>query len=120
RVLASSLTLAAVIVVAAQARAADPVAPAASTSVAAAPAPLAPPPAPPAPPYSLPWQLRPVAAATAIRSDTSVAFYENAAGQSGTTVATMLLASYKVTPSLAPLVRLGFVQNDAPGATTDG
>jgi hypothetical protein len=76
--------------------------------------------APPAPPYSLPWQLRPAAPASVVRSDTSVAFYDGTAGQAGSTVATMLLASVKVTPSLAPLLRLGFVQNDAPGATADG
>src|SRR5260221_7723797 len=56
--------------------------------------------APPAPPYSLPWQLRPAAPASVVRSDTSVAFYDGAAGQAGSTVATMLLASAKVTPSL--------------------
>jgi hypothetical protein len=73
----------------------------------------------PAPPYSLPWQLRPVAAATALRSDTTVAFYDtNNVG--GSTVATMFLGSYKLTPNLAPLVRLGFVQNGAPGAAPDG
>lgn len=77
------------------------------------------PPAPPPPPYSLPWQLRPVTVGTVIRSDTSVAFYDNAMG-SGSTVATMLLGSYKLTPNIAPLVRLGFVQNGAPGATPDG
>jgi len=77
-------------------------------------------PTPPPPPYSLPWQLRPVAAANVVRSDTAVAFYDNGAGAAGSTVATMLLASYKLTPSLAPLVRLGFVQNDAPAMGADG
>jgi hypothetical protein len=77
-------------------------------------------PAPPPPPYSIPWQLRPVAAANVVRSDTAVAFYDNGAGASGSTVATMLLASYKVTPTLAPMVRLGFVQNDAPAMGADG
>jgi len=77
-------------------------------------------PAPPPPPYSLPWQLRPVAAANVLRSDTAVAFYDNGMGATGSTVATMLLGSYKVTPSLAPMVRLGFVQNDAPAAGMDG
>jgi len=80
----------------------------------------APAPTPPPAPYSLPWQLRPVAAANVVRSDTSVAFYDNGAGANGSTVATMLLASYKLTPSLAPLVRLGFVQNDAPAMGADG
>jgi hypothetical protein len=77
-------------------------------------------PAPPPPPYSLPWQLRPVAAANVVRSDTAVAFYDNGMGAKGNTVATMLLGSYKVTPSLAPMIRLGFVQNDAPAAGSDG
>jgi hypothetical protein len=107
--------LSAITLAASQARAADPVAPAATAAVTPAAPPAPPPPAPPPPPYSLPWQLRPVTAATVARSDTSVAFYKNAAGQSGSTVATMLLGSYKVTPTLAPLVRLGFVQNGAPG-----
>jgi hypothetical protein len=31
-----------------------------------------------------------------------------------------LLASYKVTPSLAPMVRIGFTGNDAPGMLADG
>jgi hypothetical protein len=77
-------------------------------------------PAPPPPPYSLPWQLRPAAAANVVRSDTTAAFYDNGMGAKGSTVATMLLASYKVTPSLAPMVRLGFVQNDAPATGADG
>ena len=76
----------------------------------------APPPAPP--PYSLPWQLRPVAAANVVRSDTAVAFYENPmSGESGSTVASMLLGSYKVTPDFAPLVRLGVVSASAPSGT---
>jgi hypothetical protein len=65
-------------------------------------------------PYSLPWQLRPALAVNVVRSDTTVAFYENAASSKGTTVASMLLASYRVTPEIAPLVRLGFVQNSPP------
>ena len=101
---------------AATARAAEPAA-TAVTGAAPTPATL---PAPPPAPYSLPWQLRPVTAATVVRSDTAVALYENAAGQQGSTVATMLLGSYKVTPTLAPLVRLGFTQNSAPGTDPSG
>ena len=75
---------------------------------------------PPKAPYSLPWQLRPVAPGSVVRSDTTFAFYENPAnGESGSTVASTLLASYKVADSLAPLVRFGVVSNsppDAPGA----
>jgi hypothetical protein len=93
--------------------------PAATAVAGGAPTPIAAPPAPPAP-YSLPWQLRPVTVGTVLRSDTAVALYENAAGQQGSTVATMLLGSYKVTPNLAPLVRAGFVQNSAPGTDPSG
>jgi hypothetical protein len=80
---------------------------------APAPQPTAETPAAPAP-YSLPWQLRPVVAGNVIRSDTSFAFYENAAGDSGSTVASMLLASYKVASDLAPLVRVGVVSSSPP------
>jgi hypothetical protein len=90
----------------------------AATAVATAGPPAAAP-APPPPPYSLPWQLRPVAAANVLRSDTAVALYDTA-GASGSTVASMFLASYKVTPSLAPLVRFGYSQNDAPAMGADG
>jgi len=88
-------------------------------SAVASPMPEVAPAPPPAPPYSLPWQLRPIAAATAIRSDSSVAFYDTN-GASGNTVATLLAGSYQLTPRLAPLVRLGFVQNDAPGTAPGG
>jgi hypothetical protein len=87
---------------------------------AQAPEPDAPATPPKKPPYSLPWQLRPVVPATVVRSDTAFAFYENpTSGESGSTVASTLLLSYKVMDSLAPLVRLGVVSNsppDAPGA----
>lgn len=79
-----------------------------------APAPSPPPPPAPPAPYSLPWQLRPVTPATALRSDTAVALMKNAAEKSGSTIATLLGASYKVTPELAPFVRLGLVENAPP------
>jgi hypothetical protein len=63
-------------------------------------------------PYSLPWQLRPSAAISVVRSDTAVALSQPVDGGQGVTVASMLLASYKVTPQLAPFVRLGAVRND--------
>lgn len=84
---------------------------------AEAPAPEATPAKPKPPPYSLPWQLRPVVAASVVRSDTAVAFYKDNAGkESGTTVASMLLASYKVTDELAPLVRIGVASNSPPSS----
>jgi hypothetical protein len=69
------------------------------------------------PPYSLPWQLRPAVAASVVRSDTAFAFYKDAAGkESGSTIASMLLASYKVTDEFAPLVRIGVAQNSPPSS----
>ena len=83
--------------------------------------------APPAPaPYSLPWQLRPAAAATAVRSDTAFARYEDARANGGFTVASTLLASYKVPGTgegwagLAPLVRLAVVNDSPPSTVTTG
>jgi hypothetical protein len=90
---------------------------------APAPAAEAPPPEPAAakpkpPPYSLPWQLRPAVVGNVVRSDTAFAFYKDAAGkESGSTVASMLLASYKVTESFAPMVRVGFVSNSPPSSS---
>jgi hypothetical protein len=69
-------------------------------------------------PYSLPWQLRPAAPVTALRSDTSLAFYDQ--GGKGSTTVSTLLFSYKVLPNLAPLVRLGIVQNSPANSSLDG
>lgn len=71
-------------------------------------------------PVSLPWQVRPIGAATVLRSDTSLAFYENAASQRGTTVASLLTAAYRIpgtgpaTAGLAPFVRVAFVADSPP------
>jgi len=77
-----------------------------------------PPAKPKPPPYSLPFQLRPVVAGNVVRSDTAIAFYKTPSAapteDSGTTVASMLLLSYKVAEGLAPLVRLGIVSNSPP------
>jgi hypothetical protein len=67
--------------------------------------------APPAP-YTPPWQLRPAIAVSVFRSDTAVAFYDDATGD-GVTVASTLLASYKLTPTLAPFARFA-VTHDTP------
>lgn len=74
------------------------------------------------PPYSLPWQLRPVIAGNALRSDTSIMMVKPSGADSGsTTIATSLLFSYKVTDELAPLVRLGYVTHSPakPSAVED-
>lgn len=66
------------------------------------------------PPYSLPWQLRPVTAGNVVRSDTAIGFYETPTGRGGTAVASTLLASYKIRPEFAPLIRVGLVSNSPP------
>jgi hypothetical protein len=100
--------------------AAEGLAPADGVAVTAAPpAPVAAPSTPP-PPYSLPWQLRPAAPGTVLRVDTSYATYNDPVTHNdGSTVASMVLASYKVTPNLAPLVRVGFIANDAGAPVYD-
>ncbi len=74
-------------------------------------------PKPPPAPYSLPWALRPAAVANVVRSDNSFALFKNPKNDDkGFTYVSMLLGSYAVTPSFAPLVRLGIVRDSAPGA----
>jgi hypothetical protein len=81
--------------------------------------PIAPQPPSPKPPYSIPFQLRPAAAVTVLRTDTSFAFYDDpVSGAEGSTVASTLLGSYKLTDNISPIVRLGMVSNSPPG--TDG
>jgi hypothetical protein len=64
--------------------------------------------APPAA-YSVPWQIRPAAALTVFRSDTSLALARDAKGERTSTVVSSILGSYKLTSDFAPLVRLAFV-----------
>jgi hypothetical protein len=72
------------------------------------------------PPYSLPWQLRPVTAGNVVRVDSAVAAFNDANGNLDVAVTTTLAASYQLTRDWAPMLRLGFVGNDAPGAALDG
>jgi hypothetical protein len=108
-----------------------PSAPPTAAEPPASPEPLAGPAAPetpphPASPYSLPWQLRPAAAGTAIRSDTSFARYEDTLSRHGLTVVSTLLGSYKIPETgagwrgLAPLVRLAIVNDSPPAPTATG
>jgi hypothetical protein len=90
------------------ARAQDP-----TTTTAIAPAP----PLPPPPPYALPFQLRPAAVADVVRSDTAIARYDAMDGTAGTTVASTFLAAVRITPALAPLVRVAVAHDTAPTGT---
>lgn len=98
-----------------RAHAQPPEADSANAKPEAGPVTIAPMAAPPKAPYSLPFQLRPAQAVTVLRTDTSFAFYDDpATSAAGTTVASTLLASYKVTDNISPLVRVGMVSNSPP------
>jgi hypothetical protein len=71
-------------------------------------------------PYSLPWQLRQVTIGNVVRLDSAAAIFNDANGNLDETVTTVLTASYQITRDWAPVIRLGFVGNDAPGAALDG
>jgi hypothetical protein len=83
------------------------------------------PPPPSAPSYSLPWQLRPVMVGNVVRSDTNFARYEDTASRGAFTVASTLLASFKIPGTggpgqgLAPVLRLAAV-NDSPPTGNGG
>ena len=70
--------------------------------------------------YSLPWQLRPVLNDNGVRVDSAAAGFTDANGNLEATVTTMVSASYRLTRQWAPVIRLGFVGDDAPGAALDG
>jgi hypothetical protein len=70
--------------------------------------------------YSLPWQLRPVTIGNLARVDSVAAVFNDANGNLDEAVATVVTASYRIDRNWAPIVRVGFVGNDAPGEATDG
>jgi hypothetical protein len=78
-------------------------------------------------PYSLPFQLRPVTAQTAIRSDTSFGTYQNTLSQNGFAVVSELSGSWRIPGTesgprtgLAPLVKFTVVNDSPPGTATGG
>jgi hypothetical protein len=71
-------------------------------------------------PVSLAWNLRPVAPASVARADTVVGTFTDQ-DMRGETYASILSLTYKVSPSLAPLVRVAVLSNDpATGANANG
>jgi hypothetical protein len=70
--------------------------------------------------YSLPWQLRPVTIGNLARVDSVAAVFNDANGNLDEAVATVVTASYRINRNWAPMVRVSFVGNDAPGEATDG
>jgi hypothetical protein len=87
------------------------------TMLAAADA-AAQPPAPP--PYSLPWLLRPAAAGTVVRLDTTFARFDGPGSTDAGTLAESLIASYRATPRLAPVARLTWIRHSPGGAAPSG
>jgi hypothetical protein len=72
-------------------------------------------------PYSLPWLLRPATPASVVRLDETLAFYSDpASGASGATAVTSLIASWKATPRLVPVLRQIWVHDDPPGVAASG
>ncbi len=81
----------------------------------------------PPPPYSLPWLLRPAAVGKVARFDSTLGFDSTLARfedpstrEGGTTFVESLTASYKISKTLAPLVRLSFIRNNPPGGGASG
>ena len=54
------------------------------------------------------------------RVDSVAAVFNNTNGNLDEAVATVVTAGYQMNRNWAPMVRLGFVGNDAPGEATDG
>jgi len=70
--------------------------------------------------YSLPWQLQPVTIDDGARVDAAAAAFNDPQGNFDVALSTMFATSYKVTDHWAPLLRLGVISNNAPGAALDG
>jgi len=94
----------------------EAVAPAPAAAEGATPEPAAADAKPKKAPYSLPWQLRPAGVGNVVRWDTAVAMYKpKGADESGHTIASFLLFAYKITEDMAPLLRLGVLNDKSPG-----
>lgn len=70
--------------------------------------------------YSLPWHLHPVTIDDGVRIETAAAAFNDPQGNLDIAMSTIFAASYKVTDRWAPLLRLGVIRNNAPGAALDG
>jgi hypothetical protein len=71
-------------------------------------------------PASQPWQLRSVTTGNVVQTDSAAAVFRDPQGNVDIAVTTALSASYQATDRWAPMIRIGFVGNDAPGAALDG
>ena len=75
---------------------------------------------PPPPPYSLPWLLRPAAAGTVVRLDTTFARFDGPGSADAGTLVESLIASYRATPRLAPVVRVTWIRHSPGGSAPSG
>jgi hypothetical protein len=69
---------------------------------------------------SLPWQLHSVTTSNVVQTDSAAAVFRDSQGNIDIAATTALSTSYQLTDRWAPMIRLGFVGNNAPGAALDG
>ena len=68
----------------------------------------------------LPWQLRPLTTSNSVRAESAAAVFNDARGNVDIASTSALSASYQLTDEWSPMLRLGFLGNNAPGAARDG
>jgi hypothetical protein len=68
----------------------------------------------------LPWQLRPLTTSNSVRAESGAAVFNDANGNVNITSTNAMSASYQLTDRWAPMLRLGFLGNNADGAARDG
>ena len=68
----------------------------------------------------LPWQLRPLTTSNSVRAEAAAAVFNDANGNVNITSTNAMSASYQLTERWAPMLRLGFLGNNASGAVRDG
>jgi len=68
----------------------------------------------------LPWQLRPLTSSNSVRAESGAAVFNDVNGNINIASTNALSASYQLDDRWAPMLRLGFVGNNAPGAARDG
>jgi hypothetical protein len=69
---------------------------------------------------SMPWQLRSMTTRNVVQVDSAAAAFRDPQGNVDIAEMTALSASYQLTDRWAPMIRIGFVGNNAPGAALDG
>jgi len=69
---------------------------------------------------SLPWQLHSVTTSNLVQVDSAASAFRDPQGSIDIAETTALSASYQLTDRWSPMIRLGFVGNNAPGAALDG